>query len=158
MVCIFFVFKISDSSLFFMQQLRSIPPPAQKSHPLFSSNLSLKIEILPGPFFGNLVGYSIPQETGGTHYVSRSFFKKMVNVLLRSHLTFLLYLDILSLMNNNYTFDGLRRVCKQKTEMYTTWQIGWLPVQGTWLSYKSQSVTWGSMWPTGQTSNNYSTN
>ena len=47
----FFVFKISDFSLFFMQQLRSIPPPAQKSHPLFSSNLPLKIEILPGPIF-----------------------------------------------------------------------------------------------------------
>ena len=61
-------------------------------------------------------------------------------------------------MNNNYTFDGLRRVCKQKTEMYTTWQIGWLPVQGTWLGLVSQSVTRGSMWPTGQTSNNYPTN
>ena len=47
----FFVFKISDFSLFFMQQLRSIPPPAQKSHPLFSSNLPLKIEILSGPRF-----------------------------------------------------------------------------------------------------------
>ena len=33
------LFKISDFSLFFMQQLRSIPPPAQKNHPLFSSNL-----------------------------------------------------------------------------------------------------------------------
>ena len=50
----FFVFKISDFSLFFMQQLRSIPPPAQKSHPLFSSNLPLKIEILPGPLFWKL--------------------------------------------------------------------------------------------------------
>ena len=50
-------------------------------------------------------------------------------------------MDTLSLMNNTYTFDGLRRVCKQKTEMYTTWQIGWLPVQGTWLGYASQSVT-----------------
>ena len=47
----FFVFKILDFSLFFMQKLRSIPPPAQKSHPLFSSNLPLKIEILPGPLF-----------------------------------------------------------------------------------------------------------
>ena len=48
----FLVFKISDFSLFFMQpQLRAIPPPAQKSHPLFSSNLPLKIEILPGPLF-----------------------------------------------------------------------------------------------------------
>ena len=45
------LFKISDFDLFFMQQLRSLPPPAQKSHPLFSSNLSLKIEILPGPLF-----------------------------------------------------------------------------------------------------------
>ena len=38
-------------SIFFMQQLRSIPTPAQKSHPLFSSNLPLKIEILPSPLF-----------------------------------------------------------------------------------------------------------
>ena len=47
----FFVFKISDFSLFFMQQLRSIPPPTQKSHPLFCSNLPLKTEILSGPLF-----------------------------------------------------------------------------------------------------------
>ena len=75
------------------------------------------------PFFENLLGDSTPQEKGDAHYVSRSFFKKMFNVLLRSHLT--LHLDRLSLMKNNYTFDGLRRVCKQKTEMYTTWPIGW---------------------------------
>ena len=53
----------------------------------------------------------------------------------------LVHLD-LSLMKNNYTFDSLRRVFKQKTEMYSTWQIGWLPVQGTWLGLVSQSVTW----------------
>ena len=75
------------------------------------------------PFFEKLVGASAPQEKRGAHYVSRSFLKKMFNVLLRSHLT--LHLDRLSLMKNNYTFDGLRRVCKQKTEMYTTWPIGW---------------------------------
>ena len=75
------------------------------------------------PFFENLLGDSTPQEKGDAHYVSRSFFKKMFNVLLRSHLT--LHLDRLSLMKNNYTFDDLRRVCKQKTEMYTTWPIGW---------------------------------
>ena len=46
-------------------------------------------------------------------------------------------------MKNNYTFDGLRRVCKQKTEMYITWQIGWLSAQGTWLGLVSQSVTEG---------------
>ena len=61
-------------------------------------------------------------------------------------------------MKNNYTFASLKRVWKQKTEMYTTWQIGGLPVQGTWLGCVSQSVTSGSMWPTDQTSNNYSTN
>ena len=44
-------------------------------------------------------------------------------------------------MKNNSTFEGLRRVCKQKTEMYTTSQIGLLPVQGTWLGLVSQSVT-----------------
>ena len=31
-------------------------------------------------------------------------------------------------------------------------QIGMLPDQGTWLSLVTQSVIWGSMWPTGQTS------
>ena len=68
------LFKISDFILFFMQQLRSITPPAQKIHPLFSSNLALKIEILAGPLFENLVGDSIPQEKGVAHYVSRSLF------------------------------------------------------------------------------------
>ena len=33
-------------------------------------------------------------------------------------------------------------------------QVGWLPVQGTWLDLLIQSVAWGSMWPTGQTCNN----
>ena len=33
-------------------------------------------------------------------------------------------------------------------------QVGWLPVQGTWLGFVIQSVAWRSMWPTGQTSNN----
>ena len=61
-------------------------------------------------------------------------------------------------MKNNYTFDAQKRVCKQKTEMYATLKIGWLPVQGIWLGLVSQTVTWGSMWPTGQTSNNYPTN
>ena len=82
----------------------------------------------------------------------------MFNILLWSHLAFLVHLDILSLMKNNYTLDSLRRVCKQKTEIYTTWEIGWFPVQGTWLGLVSQSVIRGSMWPTGQTSNNYQTN
>ena len=45
------LFQISDFNLFSMQQLRSLPPPAQKIHPLFSSNLPLKIEILSGPPF-----------------------------------------------------------------------------------------------------------
>ena len=33
-------------------------------------------------------------------------------------------------------------------------QVGRLPVQGTWLDLVTQSVIWGSMWPTDQTSNN----
>ena len=45
----------------------------------------------------------------------------------------MVHLGILSLLKNNYTFDGPRRVCKKKTAMYTTGQIGWLPVQGTGL-------------------------
>ena len=55
----------------------------------------------------------------------------------------MVYLDIVSRMKNNYTFDGLKRVRKQKTEMYATWQIGWLPLQGTWLGSVNQSVPWG---------------
>ena len=58
-------------------------------------------------------------------------------------------------MRNNYTLDSLRRLCKQKAEIYTTSQIGWVPVQGTWLGLVGQSVILGSMWPAGQTSNNY---
>ena len=77
---------------------------------------------MPGPLFENLVGDSTPQEKGGggAHYVSRSLLKNMFIVLLRSHLTLvhLVHLDILNLMKNN--FDGLRRVCKQKTEMEIT--------------------------------------
>ena len=42
--------------------------------------------------------------------------------------------------------------------MYATWHIGWLPLQGIWLGLVSQSVTWESMPPTDQTSNNYPTN
>ena len=53
----------------------------------------------------------------------------------------MVHLDILSLMKNSYTFDGIRRVCKGKTEMYATWQIGWLPVKGTWLGLVSQYIT-----------------
>ena len=65
---------------------------------------------------------------------------------------------MLSYMKNNYTLCSLRRVCKQKTEMYTSWQIGLSPIQSIWLGLVSQSVIWGSMWPTGQTSNDYPTN
>ena len=61
---------------------------------------------------------------------------------------FLVHLDILSFMKNSYTLDSLSRVCKQKIERYTIWQTGRLPVQGTWLGLVTQSVTWGSMWPT----------
>ena len=71
------------------------------------------MDILSGPLFENLVGDSNPQQKGrggggGSHYVSRS-----LDTLSQ------VQLDILSFMKNNYTFDGQRRVCKQKTEMYT---------------------------------------
>ena len=59
-----------------MQQLRSIPPPAQKSHLLFSSNLPLKIEILPRPIFWKFGRRLNPLGEGGAHYVSRSLLKK----------------------------------------------------------------------------------
>ena len=68
-----------------------------------------KLRSCQAPFFENLVGDSTPQQKGGSaHYISRSF-----DILSQ------VPLDILSLMKNNDTFDGLRRVCKQKTEMYT---------------------------------------
>ena len=38
--------------------------------------------------------------------------------------------------------------------MYTTWQIGRLPVPVTWLGLVTQSVISGSVWSTGQTGNN----
>ena len=82
----------------------------------------------------------------------------MFSILLWSHLAFFGTSRHIKSHGEYSTLHSLRRVFKQKTEMYTTWQIGWLPVQGTWLGYVSQSVTWGSMWPTGQTSNNYPTN
>ena len=41
------------------------------------------------PFFENLIGDSTPQEKEGVHYAGRSMqVKEMLNVLLRSHLTF----------------------------------------------------------------------
>ena len=43
----------------------------------------------------------------------------MFNILFQSHLDFFGTSGHLSLMKNNYTVDSLRRVCKQKTEMYT---------------------------------------
>ena len=78
----------------------------------------------------------------------------MFIIFLHSRVAFLVHLDILSFMKNNYTFDNLRRVCEHKTEICTNWQIGRLLVQGTWLGLVTWSVTWGSMWPTCETSNN----
>ena len=55
--------------LFFMRQLQSTPP--QKSHPLFPSNLPLKLKVLSSPpLFENLVGGSTPpcRKGGGPHY------------------------------------------------------------------------------------------
>ena len=34
-------------------------------------------------------------------------------------------------MNNKYTLESLKGVCKQKSEMYTTWQIGWTKPLGS---------------------------
>ena len=78
----------------------------------------------------------------------------MFVIFLHSRVAFLVHLDILSFIKNNYTFDSLRRVCEHKIEICTTWQIGRLPVQDTWLSLVTRSIIWGSMWPTGQTRNN----
>ena len=68
------LFKISDFSLFLMQKLRSLPPTAQKSHPLFSSYLPIRIEILSGPFFKKIGRRHNPakEREGGevAHYVS----------------------------------------------------------------------------------------
>ena len=106
MVCIFLLwFKISDLSLFYMQQLRSLPPTVQKSHPLFSSNLHLKIEILPCPLFWKFgKRLNPPGERGCT--VSRSLFKKMVHIFLWSHLTF---------------FTTSRHIKSQEEELYLWW-------------------------------------
>ena len=52
-----------------MRQLQSTPP--QKSHPLFPSNLPLKLKVLSSPpLFENLVGGSTPpcRKGGGPHY------------------------------------------------------------------------------------------
>ena len=78
----------------------------------------------------------------------------MFNIFLCSHLGFFGTYGHIEFIKNNYTLDSLWRVCKHKTEIYTTWRIDRLPVQGTWLILVTQSVIWGSMWPTRQTSNN----
>ena len=52
---------------------------------------------------------------GGAHYISISF-KKMFNVHLRSDLTFLGKSGNIK-SHEEYSFDGLRTVCKQKTEI-----------------------------------------
>ena len=53
----FLSLNIPDFSLLFMQKLQP-PAPPEKSHPLFPSNPSLKIEILSSPP-ENLVGGSV---------------------------------------------------------------------------------------------------
>ena len=48
----------------------------------------------------------------------------MFNMFFAANYPFLVTLDILSVMNNNYTLDSLRRVPKQKIDMYnylTNW-------------------------------------
>ena len=82
----------------------------------------------------------------------------MFTIFLCRLLPFLVHLDILSFMKKNYTLDSLKRICKQKIEVHTTWQIGKLPVQGNWLGLVTQSVLWAFMWPAGQTSNNSAIN
>ena len=47
----------------------------------------------------------------------------MLNILPCSHLAFFVPPDIFSLMKNNSTLDSLRRVCKQKTEMFNYFRI-----------------------------------
>ena len=42
-----------------------LQPPPEKSHPLFPSNLPLKVEVLSSPTFENLVGVSTPLQKGG---------------------------------------------------------------------------------------------
>ena len=70
---LFLLLNISDFTLFFMQKLQ-LPP--KKSHPLFFSNPTLKIEILSIPtLFQNLVRGLTPlpspaeRGAGGAHYV-----------------------------------------------------------------------------------------
>ena len=82
----------------------------------------------------------------------------MFSILLWTHLAFFSTSRHTKSHGKYDTLHSLRRVFKQKPEMYTTWQIVWLPVQGSCLGLVSQSVIWRSMWPTGQTSNNYPTN
>ena len=62
----------------------------------------------------------------------------MFNILLRSHLAF--FGTSGHIKSHNYILDSLRRVCKQKIEMYTTLQTGRLPIQDTWLGLVTQSV------------------
>ena len=49
-----------------------------------------------------------------------------------------------------YSREYYEWLCRLKHHI----QVGRLPVQGTWVGLVSQSVIWGSMWPTGQTSHN----
>ena len=56
--------------------------PLEKSYPLFSSNLLLKVEVLSSPLFENLVGGSTPPaETGEggvgrAHYVTNKIYDR----------------------------------------------------------------------------------
>ena len=53
-----------------------------------SKKLPILLQQHPSENRENLIGDSTPQEKGGAQYLSRSLFKKIFNVLLRSHLIF----------------------------------------------------------------------
>ena len=118
-------FEISDFSLFFMEKLQSLPL-LKKPPPLFW--LPPKIEILSGPLFSkfgrrlNPPAERVGREGGGrlVQTMEVDHFKKNLTYFFEAIEHFLVHLDILTLMNNNYTLESLRRVCKQKTDMFTT--------------------------------------
>ena len=53
-----------------------------------SKKLPILLQQHPSENREKLIGDSTPQEKGGAQYLSRSLFKKIFNVLLRSHLIF----------------------------------------------------------------------
>ena len=77
----------------------------------------------------------------------------MFNILIGSHLAVLVPLNILSLIII-ILLTVLGEYISRKLKCITTWQIDRLPVMSTWLGLVTQSVIWGSMQPTDQTSKN----